>query len=1257
MIKKITSFVKWQLLIVALLAPVLLYGQSCQIVAKADACVGDIVSFSVTTASTPISYQWKLGAGITSTQPKPSYSYTAHGTFLVEVILKYPNGTSCTTTHSLTIHPKPINNFTIDNGSSNACFSKNKTCINDVSTPGPTGNPIAKRVFLWDDGAGDNTNNPAGQKTLCHTYLQTGTYSLLMEITDDKGCIAKSTKTVTILPDYDVSFNSNVFVSIATCKYRICLENTSTPKGDNDVVSYEWNFGDGNKVTNSSSFDTVCYDYPNDGNYFPYLKITHKSGCVDSAVTAVNVKNPEIKFNIEIPDNVCLGDAVTFFNNAINPGAEHRWFIRDSATNLEKIVGSPANPINYGTGGPGKFYIKLNILRDSCTKNGFDTLIVKGPAADFTALNNKQCTPGDTTYFCDASNYYRAYNVKRLWDLGHGAQCTTDTKKGLNVNSNCRFSVDVNPKHLYTHTGVNNKYSCFSAKLHLEDTVTKCESDAVQSVLLGMPPLDDLKITDIAKKYCVDLGGGDDDRIVSFKIEGLSCDQQWDMMLNFDSAFDSKAFKKVNPSPPPIHVYYGTSDPDGNVTIGFLVKNGNKDVYGGCNNLLPIVGQECADTVWYHHKINMEGVANPYTSVFSYKGCAPYNFTFRVDDTVQQHVKKIVWDWGDGDRDSVEYATLDSIIPVKYHTYLKNGIYTPFITLYNSRGCGETQYLSVALGFQNFVDFDSLVCAGDSIVLKEYISYYDKADTLWLDSARHFNNKEQHWWDFDDGNGFVYKKPSTKVVFPTDRVYKIRMASRDSNDCRDTFTFFIRAVKADAHIKNMADTFYCNDNIIRFYDSSFGSPQIPGDIATGWRWGFGDGKNGSSLKDPFHFYSSFGKKRVSLIVKSKAGCTDTAFKDIVIVGPVPYFEITTDSIGCDPHRVVFKNTSERVRTWIWNMGDPNNTTITTDNDTDIVFTYTPAGTYNVTLYGADSIYNPSTGNTYFCETTYPDTPLVKQIIVIPNHAVGYDLPDTVCQNNPFIVKSISSARYDWFRWWMGNGDSIFTDTFQFSYTYQSTGNYRIDFKPTYTPTDKERLCIADTFKDIVVVPILADFDINASSRAPVYSFTNKSSNAVRYLWDFGQPSSGKNNHSTEVNAGHNYKLEKGSFWVCLYAFNKLGCVDTICKPVENDYVPRLFIPNVFTPNAIDTLNNRFDIDIIYPLYYQLSIYNRWGEKVFESEQDGEGNADVFNWNGNHYKTNSPCPEGVYFVVFDYEILGTDERKQYNGTLSLFRNGN
>ena len=452
----------------------------------------------------------------------------------------------------------------------------------------------------------------------------------------------------------------------------------------------------------------------------------------------------------------------------------------------------------------------------------------------------------------------------------------------------------------------------------------------------------------------------------------------------------------------------------------------------------------------------------------------------------------------------------------------------------------------------------------------------------------------------------------------------------------------------------MADTFYCNDNIIQFKDSSFGSPDIPGDIAVGWNWSFGDGKNNSPLKDPFHFYGSFGKKHISLIVKSKAGCTDTAHKDILIVGPVPYFEIATDSIGCEPHTVRFKNTSERVKTWIWNMGDPSNTIIATNNDSDIVFTYVPPGTYNITLYGADSIYNPTTGNTYFCETTYPDTPLLKQVIVVPYQPVGYDIPDTICQNNPFTVKSVSAARYDWFRWWMGNGDSVHTSSPQFTYEYKQTGSFRIDFKPTYTPTIKERLCVRDTFKDITVVAIQADFDIDASSRAPVFHFTNKSKNANRYVWDFGHPKSGRDNRATTFNASHNYKLDKDSFLVCLMAFNDYGCIDTVCKPVFNDYVPRLFIPNVFTPQGNDTLNGRFDIDIFFPLYYELTIFNRWGEKVFEGTQDGEGHAAIVNWNGYHYKTNEPCPEGVYFVVFNYEILGTDERKQYNGTLTLFR---
>lgn len=1227
--------------------------QNCTIVSKDEACIGDIVGFSVTTSSTAISYNWKFGNGATSTQPKPSYTYTAHNTYTVEVTIGFPGGGSCTVTKNITIHPKPVSDFTVD-PISKFCLSKNNICITDNSTPGATNNPIVRRAFLWGDGAGDNTTNPSAQKQICHSFAQEGTYSMLMETTDDKGCQSKSTKTVTILPDFDVQMSSVITVSNGDCKYSICLTNLTNPFDSLDIAEFEWNFGDGTKITGLNKLKSACHDYNVNGNYTPYLKIKHKSGCVDSVLTSISVKNPQFNFNLKVTDTICLGDAATFFNDASNPGAEYRWFVRDSSSVIERPLTQKTNPVQRLFDKPGKYFIKLNMLTvDSCRKSVYDTVVVKGPLAGFQIRNGKLCTVGDTSYFCDVSDYYRSYHVKRLWDFDHGASCTTDTKNNINVGKNCRYSRDKEPKHFYDY-GSSNTFKCYNATLDLEDTVTGCKSSAAMPVFLGLAPLNNLTIRDTAIDYCADVGGVDPERYITFFINGIDCNQSWDMFLNYDSALDKNDFRKVSPTPPPVNLYKGTADPQGNVTIGFMLRNGDTARYSSCNTLLPVQGNYCTDTVWYHHKFQIEDIPNPFTPPFTGKICAPYNFTVRPDDTIQYSARKIVWDWGDGQKDSLLLGVNDSIIPSRSHPYLKNGLYNVIITMFNSKGCKEEQVIPVGVGFQNFAAFDSVVCAGDSVEIREFISYFDNATKFWQDSTRNAENKEQVRWDFGDGN-FVYKKPETKVVFPAKGVYKIRMASKDSTGCLDTFAFEIRAVAADANIRSMPDTFYCNDNILRFYDSSYGSPDIPGDFVNRWRWDFGDGKTPSFLQNPFHFYNSFGKKRVRLSIISKEGCRDTASKEIFIVGPEPFFEIITDSIGCNPHTVTFKNTSNRVKTWIWNLGDPSNTSVSTNSDSSIIFTYSPAGVYNVTLYGADSIFNPNTSNTYFCETTYPDTPLVKQIRVIPNHPVGIDMPDTVCQNTAFTVESNSSARYDRFRWWMGNGDSVFTDSVKFQYTYTTLGNYRVDFKPTYTPTSLERLCILDTFKNITVIPITADFIINPSSRAPIFSFTNTSLDAVRYEWDFGQPSAGRRNKSNAVNPSHNYKLELGTFNVCLIAYNKEGCPDTICKQVTNDYVPRLFIPNVFTPNNLDTLNNRFDIDIFLPLQYQLKIFNRWGEKVFESSEDGEGNSDVNNWNGIHYKTGAKCPAGVYYVVFDYEILGTDEVKQYTGSLTLFRN--
>jgi len=234
-------------------------GQSCTIVSKSEACLGDIISFSVTTTGTPISYQWKFGSVATSTQPKPNYTFSVHNTYAIEVTIGFPDGTNCTAVKNITIHPKPVSSFTLSQ-SNTYCFSNHNVCIDDNSTPGPTGNPITQRIFLWDDGAGDNTTNPSAQKQLCHKYFRAGTYNLVMETTDGKGCQSKSNVSVTVLPDFEVKLDHQIIISAGTCKYKICMQNKTSPFKKSDVAEFLWNFGDGTTDDGSTTMNSICHD-------------------------------------------------------------------------------------------------------------------------------------------------------------------------------------------------------------------------------------------------------------------------------------------------------------------------------------------------------------------------------------------------------------------------------------------------------------------------------------------------------------------------------------------------------------------------------------------------------------------------------------------------------------------------------------------------------------------------------------------------------------------------------------------------------------------------------------------------------------------------------------------------------------------------------------------------------------------------------------------------------------------------------------
>jgi gliding motility-associated-like protein len=132
---------------------------------------------------------------------------------------------------------------------------------------------------------------------------------------------------------------------------------------------------------------------------------------------------------------------------------------------------------------------------------------------------------------------------------------------------------------------------------------------------------------------------------------------------------------------------------------------------------------------------------------------------------------------------------------------------------------------------------------------------------------------------------------------------------------------------------------------------------------------------------------------------------------------------------------------------------------------------------------------------------------------------------------------------------------------------------------------------------------------------------NKSINAEHAKWYFGDGSV-----SDEYQPSHEYLVE-GTYDIALVVQSYDGCVDSIMieKAVDVLIDCGLKFPNVFTPiedggdndGYYDASVSEKNNDIFHPIFdnivdYNLQIFNRWGEIVFESNELERG------WNG-YYK--------------------------------------
>jgi len=159
---------------------------------------------------------------------------------------------------------------------------------------------------------------------------------------------------------------------------------------------------------------------------------------------------------------------------------------------------------------------------------------------------------------------------------------------------------------------------------------------------------------------------------------------------------------------------------------------------------------------------------------------------------------------------------------------------------------------------------------------------------------------------------------------------------------------------------------------------------------------------------------------------------------------------------------------------------------------------------------------------------------------------------------------------------------------------------------------------------------VVDFDANPKlvmlDKSTV-QFHNLSKYGTRYVWDFGDTAK-----SGAFEPSHTYH-SLGTYDVSLTVVTEHNCADSMLKHQYITVIGAgvLQFPNAFTPNPNGHNNGEYDTpdlknEVFHPfadgvVEYHLVIYDRWGEKLFETHDLNKG------WNG--YYKNKLCKTDVY----------------------------
>lgn len=352
-------------------------------------------------------------------------------------------------------------------------------------------------------------------------------------------------------------------------------------------------------------------------------------------------------------------------------------------------------------------------------------------------------------------------------------------------------------------------------------------------------------------------------------------------------------------------------------------------------------------------------------------------------------------------------------------------------------------------------------------------------------------------------------------------------------------------------------------------------------------------------------------------------CTFTDYVD-VIVEPNPIINLNPSYDICFGESLTFENVVEASSNWT-----PTNLF---DDPNAISPSIQPASSVYI---GVESSSEFGCTSNAFSQINVNPLP----ILITESPSIGGCKPVQLSIN-----PSSESLHIDQIVWNVSGIGTIVADSLNLS--LEQPGVYDVE-----ATAISEFNCVSSVFFEEIaeVYPSpVAHFTISPTELTtlePEAEFENQSVGAAYYQWWFNGLG-----ESIEENPSFTFPNERSdNFYICLDATNNYGCHDTTCRYVYMNAEYVVFAPNAFTPD--DDGDNDVWLPVIRGFdtgVYELSIFNRWGDRVFYSTDSNEpwtGNIE----NGEYYGTNE-----VYNWRVKLKVDNSADEIYYTGSVVLIR---